>query len=51
MATRENTHSRQGPGSSQRNRDTNVGPLDADLNELPSRKRIDEDNQTGPGLG
>lgn len=51
MATRENTRSRQGPGSSQRNRDTNVGPLDADLNELPSRKRIDEDNQTGPGLG
>jgi hypothetical protein len=48
--TRENTRS-SGYGSSQRNEDTNVGPLDADLNELPSKRRTSENNQTGPGLG
>lgn len=49
-ATRENTRA-EGYGSSQRSEDTNVGPLDADLNELPSKRRTSENNQTGPGLG
>lgn len=45
-----------GAGSSQRNRgDTatgSVGPLDADLAQLPSQKRRDRgSNLTGPGLG
>lgn len=40
-----------GAGSSQRRDDGNVGPLDADLESLPSEKRIDRSNQTGPGLG
>lgn len=40
-----------GAGSSQRRDDGNVGPLDADLESLPSEKRIDRNNQTGPGLG
>ena len=49
-ATRENTGT-QGYGSSQRSGDTNVGPLDADLNELPSHRRTSGNNQTGSGLG
>lgn len=40
-----------GYGSSQRSERENVGPLDADLSELPSEKRLDRSNQTGPGLG
>ena len=50
MATRENMRS-DGYGSRQRNEDSNVGPLDADLNELPSKRRTSENNQTGSGLG
>jgi hypothetical protein len=50
MATRENTRS-DGYGSSQRKDDSNVGPLDADLNELPSKRRTSGNNQTGSGLG
>lgn len=50
VATRENTRV-EGYGSSQRNEDKNVAPLDADLNELPSKRRKAENNQTGPGLG
>ena len=50
MATRQNTRS-AGYGSSQSSEDTNVGPLDADLNELPSKRRTSENNQTGSGLG
>ena len=42
METRENTNT-EGYGSSQRSgkrsTDSNVGPLDADLNELPSKRR------------
>ena len=49
-ATRENLRS-EGYGSSQRRDDPNVGPLDADLNELPSKRRTSENNQTGSGLG
>jgi hypothetical protein len=49
-ASRENTSS-QGYGSSQRKEQENVGPLDADLNELPSKRRTSENNQTGSGLG
>jgi hypothetical protein len=40
-----------GYGSSQRSERKNVGPLDADLADLPSEKRLDSSNQTGPGLG
>jgi hypothetical protein len=45
-----------GAGSSQRNHGDNaagnVGPLDADLEQLPSEKRRDRgSNLTGPGLG
>lgn len=40
-----------GYGSSQRSERENVGPLDADLSELPSEKRMDRSNQSGPGLG
>jgi hypothetical protein len=40
-----------GYGSSQRSERENVGPLDADLADLPSEKRLDRSNQTGPGLG
>ncbi len=40
-----------GAGSSQRRDDGNVGPLDSDLDELPSKTRINRSNQTGPGLG
>jgi hypothetical protein len=50
MATRENTTS-EGYGSSQRSNEENVGPLDADLNELPSKRRTSGNNSTGPGLG
>ena len=50
MATRQNTRS-DGYGSSQSSEDTNVGPLDADLNELPSKRRTSGNNQTGSGLG
>ncbi|MGB8190350.1 MAG: hypothetical protein WCF67_00465 [Chitinophagaceae bacterium] len=39
-----------GYGSSQRSERDNVGPLDADLNDLTSEKR-NSGNQTGPGLG
>lgn len=47
---RENTSS-GGYGSSQKNEDANVAPLDADLNELPSKRRTSGSNQTGSGLG
>lgn len=41
-----------GVGSSQRNKQQNVGPLESDLEQLPSEKRRDRGgNQTGPGLG
>jgi hypothetical protein len=40
-----------GAGSSQRSREDNVGPLDSDLEQLPSEKRADRGNATGPGLG
>jgi hypothetical protein len=40
-----------GAGSAQKASRDNVGPLDADLEQLPSEKRIDRNNQTGPGLG
>lgn len=48
-ASRENT-SAQGYGSAQRAERDNVGPLDADLNELPSKRRA-SGNQTGSGIG
>lgn len=41
-----------GVGSSQRNKQQNVGPLESDLEQLPSEKRRDRgSNLTGPGLG
>ncbi len=43
-----------GAGSSQGNKRDNVGPLDADLDDLPSESRDRKDmgsNKTGPGLG
>ena len=41
-----------GVGSSQRNKTDNVGPLESDLEQLPSEKRRDRGgNRTGPGLG
>jgi hypothetical protein len=41
-----------GVGSSQRSKQDNVGPLDPDLEQLPSEKRMDRGtNLTGPGLG
>lgn len=41
-----------GAGSTQRNKAENVGPLQSDLEQLPSEKRRDRgQNQTGPGLG
>lgn len=49
-ATRENTGT-EGYGSSQRNDDLNIGPMDAELDELPSKSRTSGNNQTGPGLG
>lgn len=41
-----------GVGSAQRNKEDNVGPLESDLEQLPSEKRRDRgENLTGPGLG
>jgi hypothetical protein len=41
-----------GVGSAQRNKEENVGPLESDLEQLPSEKRRDRgENLTGPGLG
>lgn len=41
-----------GAGSSQRTKDDNVGPLQSDMEQLPSEKRKDRGgNMTGPGLG
>ena len=41
-----------GVGSNQRNKEDNVGPLESDLEQLPSEKRRDRGgNLTGPGLG
>lgn len=40
-----------GAGSSQRSDRENVGPLDSDFEQLPSEKRADRGNATGPGLG
>lgn len=41
-----------GVGSTQRNREDNIGSLESDLEQLPSEKRTDRgNNQTGPGLG
>ena len=48
-AFNERHQSTGGYGSSQRSERENVGPLDADLNDLPSEKR--SGNQSGPGLG
>ena len=49
-AFNERQESTEGYGSSQRDEPRqNVGPMDADLEELPSKKR--SGNQTGPGLG
>lgn len=43
--------STSGAGSSQRTHRDNVGPLESDLEQLPSEKRLDRGNLTGPGLG
>jgi len=43
-----------GYGSNQRKQEGNVGPLDADADELPSENTDRKDlgtNKTGPGLG
>jgi|GraSoiStandDraft_5_1057265.scaffolds.fasta_scaffold219493_2 hypothetical protein len=43
-----------GYGSNQRKQQGNVGPLDADMDELPSENLDRKDlgtNKTGPGLG
>ena len=41
-----------GVGFSQRNKQDNVGPLESDLEQLPSEKRRDRGgNLSGPGLG
>jgi len=41
-----------GAGSTQRSRADNVGPLDSDLAQLPSQKRMERGgNLSGPGLG
>jgi hypothetical protein len=43
-----------GYGSNQRKQEGNVGPLDADTDELPSENTDRKDlgtNKTGPGLG
>ena len=48
--TDEDTTS-SGIGSKQRTKEDNVGPLQSDLEQKPSEKRIDRSNQTGPGLG
>ena len=39
-----------GAGSSQRNKEDNVGPLQSDLEQLPSEKRRDGGNITGSGI-
>lgn len=39
------------PAGSQTNKKENVGPLDADLEPLPSSRRTPGSNLTGPGLG
>jgi hypothetical protein len=49
-ATRQNMNS-DVDASKQQSGKPNVGPLDADLNELPSKRRSSENNQTGSGLG
>ena len=49
-AFNERHQSTAGYGSSQRADRENIGPLDADLNDLPSERRSGS-NQTGPGLG
>jgi hypothetical protein len=51
MATRENAKTREGYGSSQRNDDLNIGPMDAEMDEHPGKSRTSGNNQTGPGLG
>ena len=43
-----------GHGSNQRKQEGNTGPLDADMDELPSENTERKDmgtNKTGPGLG
>jgi hypothetical protein len=45
----ERHQSTSGAGSSQRSSHGNVGPLDSDLNDLPSQRR--SGNQSGSGLG
>jgi hypothetical protein len=41
-----------GVGSNQRNKEDNLGPLESDLEQLPSEKRRDRgSNLTGPGIG
>ena len=49
-AFNERHESTAGYGSSQQSEKDNAGPLDADLNDLPSEKRFGN-NQSGPGLG
>jgi len=39
-----------GAGSSQRTKKDNVGPLQSDLNELPSEKRRDRQSDAGSGI-
>jgi hypothetical protein len=39
-----------GAGSSQRTKQDNVGPLESDLNQLPSEKRRDRGNISGSGI-
>ena len=39
-----------GAGSSQRNKEDNVGPLQSDLEQLPSEKRRDRGNVSGSGI-
>ena len=39
-----------GAGSSQRSREDNVGPLQSDLEQLPSEKRRDRNNLSGSGI-
>jgi hypothetical protein len=51
MSTRENANTRERYGSSQRNDDLNIGPMDAEMDEHPGKSRTSENNQTGPGLG
>lgn len=53
-AFNERHQSTSGAGSSQRSERDNVGPLDADLADLPSEKRAGRssgNNLTGSGLG